>query len=141
MHDAETGLGADPTFALIDEAKWILASPISLPWIDRALRTFGRANGALILCTQSLAEIDNNEAQTMLESTAIKTFLPNHAAKGEQVRQLYGELGLNEKQIEIVANGVPPAIICASASRARDCLASIWAQSRGRSAPPPAATT
>src|SRR6266436_563226 len=73
-----------------------------------ALRTFRRATGALILCTQSLAEIDNNEARTMLlESTAIKTFLPNHAAKGEQVRQLYAELGLNEKQIEIIANGVP----------------------------------
>ena len=108
VRDAEAGLGADPTFVLIDEAKWILASPISLPWIDRALRTFRRANGALVLCTQSLAEIDNSEARTMLlEATAIKTFLPNHAAKGERVRQLYAELGLNEKQIEIIANGVP----------------------------------
>ena len=108
VHDAEAGLGADPTFVLIDEAKWILASPISLPWIDRALRTFRRANGALILCTQSLAEVDNNEARAMLlESTAIKTFLPNHAAQGEKVRRLYAELGLNEKQIEIIANGVP----------------------------------
>lgn len=43
----------------------------------------------------------------LLEATAIKTFLPNHAAKGESVRQLYAELGLNEKQIEIIANGVP----------------------------------
>ena len=43
----------------------------------------------------------------LLESTAIKTFLPNHAAQGEQVRQLYVQLGLNEKQIEILANGVP----------------------------------
>ncbi len=108
VHDAEAGLGADPTFVVIDEAKWLLASPISLPWIDRALRTFRRSNGALILCTQSLAEIDNSEARTMLlEATAIKTFLPNHAAQGERVRQLYAELGLNEKQIEIVANGVP----------------------------------
>jgi type IV secretion system protein VirB4 len=108
VHDAEAGLGADPTFVLIDEAKWLLASPISLPWIDHALRTFRRANGALILCTQSLTEIDNNEARTMLlESTAIKTFLPNHAAKAEKVHQLYAELGLNEKQIGIVANGVP----------------------------------
>jgi type IV secretion system protein VirB4 len=108
VHDAEAGLGADPTFVLIDEAKWILASPISLPWIDRALRTFRRANGALILCTQSLAEVDNNEARAMLlESTAIKTFLPNHAAQGEQIRKLYSALGLNERQIEIIANGVP----------------------------------
>jgi len=108
VRDAEAGLGADPTFVLIDEAKWILASPISRPWIDRALRTFRRANGALVLCSQSLAEIDNSEARTMLlEATAIKTFLPNHAAKSERVRQLYAELGLNEKQIEIVANGVP----------------------------------
>jgi type IV secretion system protein TrbE len=108
VHDAEAGLGADPTFVVIDEAKWLLASPIGLPWIDRALRTFRRANGALVLCTQSLAEIDNSEARTMLlESTAIKTFLPNHAAQGEQVRQLYTELGLNERQIEIIAKGVP----------------------------------
>jgi type IV secretion system protein VirB4 len=108
VHDAEAGLGADPTFVLIDEAKPLVASPISLPWIDRALRTFRRANGALILCTQSLAEIDNSEARALLlESTAIKTFLPNHAAQGEQVRKLYTELGLNEKQIEIIAKGVP----------------------------------
>ncbi|MGO9268175.1 MAG: hypothetical protein ACLQBA_25350, partial [Candidatus Binataceae bacterium] len=108
VHDAEAGLGPDPTVVLIDEAKPLVASPISLPWIDRALRTFRRANGALILCTQSLAEIDNSEARALLlESTAIKTFLPNHAAQGEQVRQLYTELGLNEKQIELIANGVP----------------------------------
>ena len=43
----------------------------------------------------------------LLESTAIKTFLPNHAAQGEQIRKLYSALGLNERQIEIIANGVP----------------------------------
>jgi type IV secretion system protein VirB4 len=108
VHDAEAGLGPDPTVVVIDEAQPLVASPISLPWIDRALRTFRRANGALILCTQSLAEIDNSEARALLlESTAIKTFLPNHAAQGEQVRKLYTDLGLNEKQIEIIAKGVP----------------------------------
>jgi type IV secretion system protein VirB4 len=121
VHDAEAGLGADPTFVLIDEAKWLLASPISLPWIDRALRTFRRANGALVLCTQSLAEIDNNEARAMLlESTAIKIFLPNHAAQGEQVRKFYTELGLNEKQIEIIAEGVPQRdYLCVTQSGSR----------------------
>src|SRR6266851_5717984 len=104
IRDAEIGLGAHPTFVVIDEAKWILSSRISLPWIDRALRTFRKYNAAVILATQSLAEIESTEVRSLLlESTAIKIFLPNRQAAGEHVRQLYTHLGLREKEIEIIA--------------------------------------
>jgi len=104
IRDAEIGLGANPTFVVIDEAKWILSSRISLPWVDRALRTFRKYNAAIILATQSLAEIESTEVRSLLlESTAIKIFLPNRQAAGEHVRQLYTHLGLKEKEIEIIA--------------------------------------
>jgi len=108
VRDAETGLGKDPTFVVIDEARWILASLIAQPWIDKALRTFRKYNAAMILATQSLAEIESTEVRSLLlESTAIKIFLPNRAADGEHVRQLYAQLGLKEKEIETIANSVP----------------------------------
>jgi type IV secretion system protein VirB4 len=105
IRDAEIGLGANPTFVIIDEAKWILSSRISLPWVDRALRTFRKYNAAIILATQSLAEIESTEVRSLLlESTAIKIFLPNRQATGEHVRQLYTHLGLREKEIQIIAS-------------------------------------
>jgi type IV secretion system protein TrbE len=108
IRDAEIGLGANPTFVVIDEAKWILSSRISLPWVDRALRTFRKYNAAIILATQSLAEIESTEVRSLLlESTAIKIFLPNRMAAGEHVRQLYTHLGLREKEIDIIAAAVP----------------------------------
>jgi type IV secretion system protein VirB4 len=108
VHDAEVGLGADPTFVVIDEARWMLGSAVSLPFIDRALRTFRKYNGAIILATQSLAEIESSEVRSLLlESTAIKTFLPNHAAAGERVHALYAQLGLGEKEISIIAAAIP----------------------------------
>jgi type IV secretion system protein VirB4 len=108
VHDTEVGLGDTPTFVIVDEAKWILSSPVSLPWIDRARRTFRKYNAAIVLATQSLAEIESTEVRSLLlESTAIKTFLPNRAAAGEHVRQLYAQLGLSDKEIEIVAAAIP----------------------------------
>jgi type IV secretion system protein VirB4 len=108
VHDTEAGLGDTPTIVVIDEAKWILSSRVSLPWIDRALRTFRKYNAAIVLATQSLAEIESSEVRSLLlESTAIKTFLPNRAAAGDHVRQLYAQLGLSGKEIEIIAAAIP----------------------------------
>jgi type IV secretory pathway VirB4 component len=108
IHDAEVGLGATPTFVIADEAKWILASPISRAWIDKALRTFRKYNAGIILATQSLAEVDNSEVRSiLLESTPIKIFLPNRAARGATVRALYQQLGLTEKEIEIIGEITP----------------------------------
>jgi type IV secretory pathway VirB4 component len=104
IHDAEVGLGDKPTFVIVDEARWLLASPVALPFIDRALRTFRKYNAAFILATQSLSEVENSQVRSLLlESTAIKIFLPNRAAQGKHVRQLYAQLGLKEKEIEIMA--------------------------------------
>jgi type IV secretory pathway VirB4 component len=108
VHDAEAALGATPTFVVIDEGKWLLSSPIALPWVDKALRTFRKYNAAIILATQSLAEIESTEVRSLLlESTAVKIFLPNRAAAGEHVRALYQQLGLTEKELEIIATAIP----------------------------------
>jgi type IV secretion system protein TrbE len=108
VHDAEVGLGDQLTFVVIDEAKWILSSPVSRPWVDKALRTFRKYNAAMILATQSLAEIESTEVRSLLlESTAIKIFLPNRAAAGEHVRGLYRQLGLREKEIDLITEAIP----------------------------------
>jgi type IV secretion system protein VirB4 len=104
IRDAEVGLGEKPTFVVVDEARWFLASAVGLPFIDRALRTFRKYNAGIILATQSLSEIENSDVRSLLlESTPIKIFLPNRAAQGEHVCQLYASLGLKEKEIELIA--------------------------------------
>jgi type IV secretion system protein TrbE len=77
---------------------------VALPFIDHALRTFRKYNAAFILATQSLSEVESSQVRSLLlESTAIKIFLPNRAAQDEHMRQLYAQLGLKEKEIEIIA--------------------------------------
>jgi type IV secretory pathway VirB4 component len=92
-------------FVVIDEASWMLKSATSRGFIDKALRTFRKYNGAIILATQSLAEIETSEIMSLLlESTAIKIFLPNRTAVSERGRRPYEMLGLKPREIDIIGS-------------------------------------
>jgi type IV secretion system protein TrbE len=43
----------------------------------------------------------------LIESCPTKIFLPNPDAKAEESRRLYAELGLNDREIELIAESVP----------------------------------
>jgi type IV secretion system protein TrbE len=106
IRETEVGLGKDPTVVVWDEASWALRDPTSRGFVDKGCRTFRKYNGAFILATQSMQEIESAEIRTLLsESTAIKIFLPNRSAKGEAVAKLYAEC-CSPKEIEMIAENM-----------------------------------
>ena len=60
------------------------------------------------MATQSSSDATNSGYMDGIdESTATKIFLPNNTAKNEDTSEMYRKLGLNSRQISIIANAVP----------------------------------
>jgi type IV secretion system protein VirB4 len=72
------------------------------------LRTLRKKNAAVVLATQSLAEIANSpHRDVILESCPTKLYLPNPEARNAASRELYRRFGLTDRQIEIVTEATP----------------------------------
>ena len=58
--------------------------------------------------SQSVADVVNSPRRdVILESCPTKILLPNPEAEGEHVRRLYEGIGLNRRQIQILATALP----------------------------------
>ena len=91
----------------IDEAWVNLMNALSLEQVEDWLRTIRKKNGALILATQSLLEINNSSIRDLiLESCPTKIFLPNPEAVNAGTRKHYETIGLSDRQIELIAKAV-----------------------------------
>ena len=67
-----------------------------------------KANCAVVLATQSLSDASRSGLlDVFAESCPTKVFLPNFEAGTETQRDQYRALGLNSRQIEIVARATP----------------------------------
>ncbi len=76
--------------------------------IEEWLRTLRKKNAAVVLATQSLAEIANSPYRdVILESCPTKLYLPNPEAENAATRDMYQRFGLTDRQIEIVAEATP----------------------------------
>ena len=105
----EKSLDGKPTLLPIDEAWLMLEHPVFAPKIREWLKVMRKANCAVILATQSLADAARSKIfDVLLESCPTKILLPNEeATKGEGSvdgpRRFYEQIGLNPRQIEIIA--------------------------------------
>jgi type IV secretory pathway VirB4 component len=67
-----------------------------------------KANCLVLMATQSLSDAANSGIlDVIVESTATKIFLPNVYARDEDTSALYRRMGLNTRQIEILATAEP----------------------------------
>jgi len=67
-----------------------------------------KKNVAVIFATQSLADIaDSTIAPSIIESCPQRLFLPNDRAIEPQSRAAYARFGLNDCQIELIAQAIP----------------------------------
>ena len=72
------------------------------------MRTKRRQNARVVLATQSLSDIERAPQRAILvESCQTKIFLPNAEARTAQSAAAYRALGLNDRQIETLANLTP----------------------------------
>lgn len=99
---------ARPTLLILDEAWLMLAHPAFLNKIEEWLRSMAKKNCSVLMATQSISEAAKSGILDIItESTACRIFLANPNAREEKTAEIYGRLGLNKRQIEIIAAAVP----------------------------------
>ena len=104
----ETSLTGQPAVIILDEAWIMLGHPVFRDKIREWLKAFAKKNCLVLLATQSLSDAANSGIlDVIVESTATKIFLPNIYARDEDTAALYRRMGLNDRQIEILASAIP----------------------------------
>lgn len=104
----ERSLKGQPAALFLDEAWLMLAHPAFREKIREWLKVFRKANCLVLMATQSLSDANNSGIlDVMVEATATKIFLPNVYSRDPETSALYRRMGLNDRQIEIVAEAIP----------------------------------
>lgn len=100
----ERSLKGQPAVIILDEAWLMLGHPVFRAKIREWLKVLRKANCIVVMATQSLSDAANSGIlDVIVESTATKIFLPNVYARDEDTSALYRRMGLNSRQIEILA--------------------------------------
>ena len=104
----ELSLTGDPAFMFLDEAWIMLGHELFKEKIKEWLKVFRKKNCAVVMATQSLSDASKSGILDVLnESCLTKIYLPNPFAREEDAAILYKRMGLNARQIEIIATAIP----------------------------------
>ncbi len=94
----------NPTFLILDECWLMLDNPKFANKMKEWLKTLRKKNVSVIFATQAISDITNSSIKDVLvESCLTKIFLPGGKI---EYPELYKELGLNFREIEILEKGV-----------------------------------
>jgi type IV secretion system protein VirB4 len=108
FHVIERRLRGQPTLLLLDEAWLMLGHPVFREKIREWLKVLRKANCAVVLATQSLSDAARSGIiDVLVESCPTKILLPNVTAKEETSRPLYEQIGLGERQLDLIAAATP----------------------------------
>ena len=104
----ERSLTGQPTVIILDEAWVMLGHAVFREKIREWLKVLRKANCFVLMATQNLSDAANSGIlDVIIESTASKIFLPNIYAREEDATALYRRMGLNSRQIELLATAIP----------------------------------
>ena len=104
----ERSLKGQPAVIILDEAWLMLDHEVFREKIREWLKVMRKANCFVLMATQSLSDVAGSGIlDVIVESTATKIFLPNVYARDEETSQLYKRMGLNNRQIDILATAIP----------------------------------
>jgi len=108
FHRLEAKLDGRPTLIVVDECWTFLLHDLFATWLRRALKEYRKKNAAVVMATQSLADVFHSPHKAaLLESCPTKILLPNPQALSPQGAEHYTALGLNDRQREILATATP----------------------------------
>jgi len=108
FHCIEKRLQGQPALLILDEAWVMLGHPVFRAKLREWLKVLRRANCAVVLATQSISDaINSGIFKELVESTPTKILLANHAATDKDPSEHYKAMGLNDRQIEIIAHMMP----------------------------------
>jgi type IV secretion system protein VirB4 len=86
----------------------MLAHEVFREKIREWLKVMRKANCLVFMATQSLTDAANSGIlDVIIEATATKLFLPNVYARDEDTANLYKRMGLNSRQIDLLAVAIP----------------------------------
>ncbi len=72
------------------------------------LKTLRKKNVSVLFATQSLADIEQSAiAATLIDACPQKIFLPNERAREALLEGFYRRFGLNDRQIDLIAEATP----------------------------------
>lgn len=105
----ERQLDGSPVLLVLDEAWLLLQHPLFQEKIREWLKVLRKANCAVVFATQSISDVGKSAIRDVLyESCPTKILLPNPEARSNQASiELYKIMGLNDRQIEMLAMATP----------------------------------
>jgi type IV secretion system protein TrbE len=108
FHRIEDRFDGRPTLLIIDEGWLALDDADFAGRLREWLKTLRKKNASVVFATQSLADIDGSAiAPAIIESCPTRILLPNDRAIEPQISAIYRRFGLNDRQIEILAQATP----------------------------------
>jgi type IV secretion system protein VirB4 len=108
FHRVEARLDGRPTLLIVDEGWLALDDEGFAAQLREWLKTLRKKNASVVFATQSLSDIDGSAiAPAIIESCPTRLFLPNERAIEPQITAIYRRFGLNDRQIEILAQATP----------------------------------
>ena len=108
FHQLDLRFTGDPTILVLDEVWLFLSNPVFAGKIKDWLKTLRKKNVSVVFATQSLSDvIESPIVGTLIDSCPTRVFLPNPKALEKSIKDQYTQFGLNNKQLEIIANAIP----------------------------------
>lgn len=97
-----------PSLLILDEAWLFLRDDVFAARIQEWLKTLRKRNVAVLFASQELADIEASTiASTIFEACLTRIFLANDRAREPRSRAFYEALGLNARQVDLIANCTP----------------------------------
>lgn len=108
FHRLASRFTGQPTLLIIDEAWLFLDHPIFAGKIRDWLKSLRKQNVSVVFATQSVEDALNaNITAALLESCPARIFLPNDRVLEPKIKEAYEKLGLNKRQLQILASATP----------------------------------
>lgn len=108
FHRLEKRFTGVPTLLILDEAWLFLDNPLFAEKIRDWLKSLRKRNVSVIFATQSVEDaLSATIAPALLENCASRILLPNDRALESKIQSSYEKLGLNERQLQIIATATP----------------------------------
>ena len=108
FHKLDARFDGRPTLLVLDEAWVFLDDPVFAERIREWLKVLRKKNVSVVFATQSLSDVaDSSIASALIESCPSRIFLPNARATEPQQLEAYRRFGLNDTQIQLIAQSTP----------------------------------
>lgn len=108
FHVLERRFDGKPTLLVLDEAWLFLRDEFFAAQIQDWLKTLRKKNVAVVFASQELADVEASTiASTIIEACHTRIYLPNDRAREPRSRTFYESLGLNQRQVDIIAGATP----------------------------------